>query len=1340
MSVLIHRHGWSVIIGATAIAAAEWLRRPAPGWTFAVAVLLLGAIYLSWPRRQRWMVALSLALAALTLAMAIGGRRLSSIEHRWPAVRERLVTQASQQLETELRQALHRADAAAAKALEAAKGDRAAAFSSLAQSANSAGPELGLAILEPTGTPWAWAGRHRLLPHAEGDSIAVRADGYYVVLETRRHSPEGRVAVASTLIWAHSTAPRPEGSLSARFASRTRVGLEVFPPGTAPHQSDLFDFEEPTTAGPRLLFSVLPVPPDQGEAKERELDAAGRGVAAAAVLVLLIGVLGAAGPATLLASLLALLWLGLRSPAGSALGFEDFFSPATFFRASFGPFTTSAGALGLSSLLLLLAGFWLWRRSAPRRPWQLVVGVLLLGAAPSFLTELGRGITPPLNGVSAQLWATWQVVLALAASAVIVLAAACLRPGSEKGASDRGLLLGAGIALIAALTGLRVWSPPLGYPTWYTLLWLPALFLVARSTPRWGSVVAIAFVAGSAASLVTWAAVLNGRIAVAQRDLGRLGEVEDPLAEPLLERLAEQLTAQGGVRTSAEMYALWRTSYLGEQDYPVRLTLWSARGERVADLSLDSLDLPTPLLSALVQGMDSSISRTITRAARVPGLHYILIQRLSDGDVFTAVIGPRTRLITPTRLSRLLRPPAEGAPLYDLALTPPGVSTAGEPAQVGWRRVGWEVRNERPLTLFGAVRHAHASVSLHAPLSLAVRGALLVLLDATVVIVIWLLTTVRLEGPRRRWSFKRVVRSFQVRLAATLAVFFVVPAAGFAAWNFSRFDAEAARSRDLLISQVLRDAVFTAGGLLRGPGEILTFGMQELSDRLDADLALYSGGTLLATSAPILHDLGLVEPLVDPRVFVRLGLGDEIAQIRNGTTYMSPVRVGYRVVQSGPPGGIGILATPQVADDWFLAETQRDLAFILLLATLVGIAAAVAAAQVVARALARPVEELRTSALSLGRGETPPPPETPPVEFEELFGAFARMSSDIRSSQAALESARRRTAAVLADVATGVLALDARGGVIIANPRAREMLGLPLAEGEGMALALGAGWAPLATAMESFTQGGPSAGELEIEGRRLRYQLERLGTDVGGTVLSLDDITDVTQAERVLAWGEMARQVAHEIKNPLTPLRLGIQHLRRVYRERRTEFDETLETTSSRILAEIDRLDTIARGFSRFGLPLEDAAPLESVDLLATAREVADLYRLTGEGVSVSVKGNGPLMRPARRDELKEVLGNLVENARNAGASSIELSVAKPGFAVTDNGRGIPAELLPRIFEPRFSTTTSGSGLGLAIVKRLVESWGAEVAVQSVPRQGTTVAIAWPDGVAQGPASAGGPR
>ena len=129
--------------------------------------------------------------------------------------------------------------------------------------------------------------------------------------------------------------------------------------------------------------------------------------------------------------------------------------------------------------------------------------------------------------------------------------------------------------------------------------------------------------------------------------------------------------------------------------------------------------------------------------------------------------------------------------------------------------------------------------------------------------------------------------------------------------------------------RVLRDAGFAAGALLRAPNELLASGLEDLSNQLDADLALYSGGVLSATSAPILQDLALVEPLLDPRVFLRLGLSDDLALTRNGTTYMARVRVGYRVVRSGPPGGVGILAAPQVADDWFRAQSQRDLAFVI---------------------------------------------------------------------------------------------------------------------------------------------------------------------------------------------------------------------------------------------------------------------------------------------------------------------------------------------------------------------------------------------------------------------------
>jgi two-component system, NtrC family, nitrogen regulation sensor histidine kinase NtrY len=242
----------------------------------------------------------------------------------------------------------------------------------------------------------------------------------------------------------------------------------------------------------------------------------------------------------------------------------------------------------------------------------------------------------------------------------------------------------------------------------------------------------------------------------------------------------------------------------------------------------------------------------------------------------------------------------------------------------------------------------------------------------------------------------------------------------------------------------------------------------------------------------------------------------------------------------------------------------------------------------------------------------------------------------------------------------------------------------------------------------------------------MTLQLASLGSEVRGVVMALNDVTDVSRAERVLAWGEMARQVAHEIKNPLTPMRLGMQHLRRVYRERRGEFDRTLEETAERILGEIDRLDTIARAFSRFAAPADLRQPLDRIDLGATVGEVVQLYRLAEDACEVRLDVAPGAIGAARIDEVKEVVVNLLENARNAGATLVNLSVGPSLIRVEDNGEGIPAELLPRVFEPRFSTTTSGSGLGLAIVRRLVESWSGRVEVESEAGRGTTVTVRLP--------------
>jgi nitrogen fixation/metabolism regulation signal transduction histidine kinase len=208
----------------------------------------------------------------------------------------------------------------------------------------------------------------------------------------------------------------------------------------------------------------------------------------------------------------------------------------------------------------------------------------------------------------------------------------------------------------------------------------------------------------------------------------------------------------------------------------------------------------------------------------------------------------------------------------------------------------------------------------------------------------------------------------------------------------------------------------------------------------------------------------------------------------------------------------------------------------------------------------------------------------------------------------------------------------------------------------------------------------------------------------------------------------MARQVAHEIKNPLTPIRLGVQHLRRARADARVDFDRVLEQNVARILKEIDRLDEIARAFSRYGQPPEQRGDTEPTDVASVLRDLVELETMGEEQVTWSVEGaERPVLALARREELREVLLNVFENARLARAKVVNVALAdgdgRVRVTVRDDGHGIPPEVLPKIFEPHFSTRTSGSGLGLAVSRRLIESWGGTIEIESVDGRGTTVTI-----------------
>ncbi|MCK6461275.1 MAG: ATP-binding protein, partial [Planctomycetes bacterium] len=218
------------------------------------------------------------------------------------------------------------------------------------------------------------------------------------------------------------------------------------------------------------------------------------------------------------------------------------------------------------------------------------------------------------------------------------------------------------------------------------------------------------------------------------------------------------------------------------------------------------------------------------------------------------------------------------------------------------------------------------------------------------------------------------------------------------------------------------------------------------------------------------------------------------------------------------------------------------------------------------------------------------------------------------------------------------------------------------------------------------------------------------------------------RAEKAAAWQAVARQVAHEIKNPLTPIKLTVQNLLAAYREDPEVFAAEFERGGRLILDQIDALQRIAGAFHAYAtFPAKQTRPVDVGELV---RDVAALYAAAG-GSAVSVEAPGPpLVVRADRDELRRALINLVTNARQAGASHVLLrATGEDGFAridVVDDGAGIPPELHEKVFDPAFTTKASGAGLGLPIVKRIVTDCRGHIEMESAPGRGTRFTIRLP--------------
>jgi two-component system, NtrC family, nitrogen regulation sensor histidine kinase NtrY len=1317
-------------------------------WLLLAGILVLGSVLVSVPTTRRRAGATAFLLLALVLGFAAQGD-LHRFSAQWPDRLERWEEGVQEDLRNDLDALLTRAEAAADRVSGEWSQDR-----------RDAGVELNAAFLpegvdavaafDPGGTLLARGGVHQgpfPLEARFGDQRYLYREGaLFGYLYVTHPLPEGQgTVVAASLLRADLPPGLDEGleDFTSRFERERGAVIRVSREDRVEGES-IWDLRW----NDRILFSVTAEPLSEGDALDRRRLMWERGGAVAIFggWLLLLLALRRHGWALAVPGL-GLLGLLLLLPLGRLLAAPELFSAGGFL-LPLGPALTLGDLLALAGGGLFLLGV---APPPPRFRWlgsplpdSSLRGALLalaLGAALLLLGLLGGGASRDLLAYSEGGWITFQTVAGLLVGLILTLGLLLSR--RDEGETSIPYIVGALVAglALAGFAAHQVYRGPQA-SIWLGLLWIIPLGLAARALPgrrHWTTgILGLVLGMGIAATLslpLSWSLQVEARMAAAEARMERLGTRPDPFLEFLLLRAGEDAVALAGTGRNAveTLYGAWTRSGLAREDVPAWMTVWSPDGRPQEELRI-GVSGPRPGIPLDLVQQAVMEGEVRLRRFDLADVHYAAVAPLSRGAVVSIIVPPRRSLAAPSPLGPLFSPArAEPDPLVLIPLLPG--EAPGATDQVEWIRGddGWQ--GELYLVYPDEVYHAHYILGLPGVGLLIARGTLLLLLAVGVATLLWGVGRRVGQGAQGGVEWIRPwLTSFRGKVTLTLFAFFLIPTLGFGTLAYQTLSAAAGRTAEALAERAVEEAASWYGEVGGA--------MDVLARRAGSDILLYENGELVAGSLQELVDLGLYQGWLPAATHHRMMVGEELMTSAPAALGGLEYVVAYRRIAGGQ-----VLAAPAPLQAGATALRQRDVADLIGFAVVMGGGLSILLSLLVGRALTRPIQTLRVASERVGAGNMGVHlPEDRADEFGAVFGAFNRMVDRLGRTRRALIRSSRRTRAIMEEVATGVVALDPSGRVILANPRAEDLLGTALArsqplprseDGEDLRSLLSA-W------VEGYMRDGLQEATTEFQAgdRRVRVRARRVSREgpPGGLVVSLEDVTDELRTERILAWGEMARQVAHEVKNPLTPIKLGVQHIRRAWFDGHPDFQQILERNAEAILGEIDRLAAIAAGFSRFGAPDGQVSqPLGPVDPVATVEDVLTLYQ-AGDG-PVRFGMDAPRDVPpvqARQDELKEVVINLLENARAAlpggGRVVVELEEVEGEceLRVRDTGAGIPPDLLPRIFEPHFSTRSGGSGLGLAIVRRLVESWGGRVWAESQAEEGTTMTLRIPRWIGEG--------
>ena len=411
---------------------------------------------------------------------------------------------------------------------------------------------------------------------------------------------------------------------------------------------------------------------------------------------------------------------------------------------------------------------------------------------------------------------------------------------------------------------------------------------------------------------------------------------------------------------------------------------------------------------------------------------------------------------------------------------------------------------------------------------------------------------------------------------------------------------------------------------------------------------------------------------------------------------------------------------------------QIAFAWIFAIVALLVLAAAVLIGLVLANQIARPIgtlinaaERVRSGDLRVRVAEVASGDEVATLSraFNRMTGQLAAQRTELMEAYSQLDERRRFTETVLSGVSAGVVGIDPQGRIELPNRAANELLATDLLAFVGEPLA--AVVPEFAGLVEAATKMPERAHTQEIQigpANRRRMLLARIGADVSGErtdgfVVTFDDITELQSAQRKAAWADVARRIAHEIKNPLTPIQLAAERLKRRFAKEIQSDPDTFGQCADTIIRHVGDIGRMVDEFSAFARMPQPVIKPEDLGMIAREAWVLQKTARPQIAWTTDIPPRGPVV-PCDRRLLRQALTNLLQNAADAvamreGAGTIALSVRVEDdhvrVSVMDDGIGLPQDDRTRLTEPYVTHKPKGTGLGLAIVKKIMEDHGGRL-------------------------------